>query len=1569
MHNSNSFQLIMESIADIRVRSLCKMLYEEVPAYALSAIPKITLVESCHSMMQLMQKRSIQISCVNFVRLTKDVMVIEIITSELPFLVESIRNEIKKHAVDLMLVVHRSLRVERKKDGSLEHFSISKNSNECVMQFFVSNTFDEDYQVNIKYGIKNVIECIMLAAEDTKSMRQIVKDAIKNISHKVRPAKSVQCKESVSFLEWLLADHFIFLGSVTIQYEDGKYRIDLDNHLGIAKNHLYKNEFEAKEADDNECMEHIVSLRKSESRSVVHKDSNMNCVYIKQFKDGAYQGLVVLVGFFTSLVYRESIRNIPLLNTKINDVLARYGYSENSQNSKELVQAIESLSRTDLMQIDKDELFEIATGIMLLNLVPQVKLFLRRDVYSQLITCMILIPKEKFHAAMISLVERILTEQLCGTVITRYINVGESQLARLQIILKPFKALKKEYSVKKIEDLIKGVISVWTDDLFNALNKKYDSAEALELYNQFKDVFDSKYMNSFAPEQAVHDIKMMQTALQTSRIKADIYLSAKSGKEFLQLKIFSPHNTLPLSGVLPVIENFGFFVSDNASFTLVLKNHNKSTPVFIYQFRLSRSDDNVRFLEPSDKQNIEEALEMVFDNKIKNDKFNALMVNAGIKWQGVFMLRAYAAYLKQIAISYSRYTVIESLMKYSHIVKKLVNLFNVKFALDGSAIALRLSKITSLKNEIQEALSSVNSLAAEKVFKEYLEVILATQRTNLFQNFNKEGLFVFAFKIHCEAVSFMPLPKPFMEIFVYSKEFEALHIRGGKIARGGIRWSDRDDFRTEILGLMKAQMTKNAVIVPVGSKGGFLLKEVQANSPDFQAIGIKCYKNFLRGVLDLTDNIIDNKVIHPENVVIYDQEDPYLVVAADKGTSSFSDYANAVSKEYSFWLDDAFASGGSAGYDHKKIAITARGAFISAQDHAMRFGMDLNTQPFTAIGIGDMSGDVFGNGLLLSNQYQLIAAFNHMHIFIDPSPDTEASFNERKRLFTMPNSKWSDYNEKLISKGGGVFLRSAKSIEITPQMAKVLDINAESLAPTELIQAILKAPLDIIWNGGIGTYIKASSESNISIGDKNNDSLRINGADLRCKAFIEGGNLGCTQLGRIEYAKCGHSINTDFIDNSAGVDCSDHEVNIKIAFADLLQKKLISIEERDKALLDMTEDVTQLVLNDNKNQTLLISLEQNRGSKRLGMHFWLMKNLESRGELNRELEKLPSADDFSKIATSYGKLTRPEIAVLIAYAKNAASHITMSSGGTIDKALEIYLIEYFPKIMREKFQQAILSHKLKKEIIVTTIVNHFVNILGCCAFHRLIDQGHNAIDILHAFFISSQVLSSEAILKELKEISHIMPAEQYLAIINCFSDNIEKMITWLLNNQALFMQNVEESIKLLSMKCEELYQIFEGNGNITRVLSKNENNNQNLSQYLQKKLQRVDIICNELTNVMIAYSSGASMQESIEMYMKYIECLQHNVLMHHLCNVEIFDYQEEIAFNLLLEELNTIIANFVIMILQSRDVNITDIDIQNYVIFVDEIIKNLHSISVVSSLVLIAQRLRDALNCHHSFTR
>ncbi len=1387
---------LIEKTKDKDIQEFTKNLYSEVTQEDLGNLEEDHLVAAANSIFKLFKNRKDSQYKINIFRssVDADYASVEIVTPDMPFLIDSLGNELKQQQCDIHLIVHPILLVERDKKGNFVKFSDS-GKKETIIQFHIANWLDEDKLKALKDRLEKVMECIHYGVTDWRSMLVNMSQSIEHLKDASALRANEMRDESIAFLEWLMDNHMVFLGCYETKITGNKVTPVKGSHLGIVRSDYYT--VGEVPVDSQYTNSDPIFIRKWDSRSVVHRSAHMDLIVVKKYDEskkciGAYHFL----GLFTSSVYYQSVRQIPLMRKKIGQVIKRYGYPESSHNCKELVTAMESFPRGELLQMSIDELYDTATGIVALTLVPRVRVFIRKDRIGKFTSCIAFIPERRFNPEVRVIIEDIICRHLNGTVSKQYVYVGESSLTRLQLIIKTDSDNTSKVDTARIEKDIMNAISIWSDQLSEAFEKHYSKREAISLFNKYKDAFDVKYRSFFTGSQAVHDTKLIEKSLHSNNVEFDIYISSKGGsQEYTQLKIYSPDKELPLSATLPIIENLGFYGVDEVTYPVkIFNNDGTLRPLYIHHFRLYTKDADVTVTEAL-HDNIIIAMKKIWNNELEDDKFNSLIIHLGATWREASIIRAYAKYLKQTDFPHTPEYALEALIANKSIAKKLIRLFNHRFSLENKNHS---NEANSLTASITNDLTNIKSITEDRVIKSFLGVMNATLRTNFFQTQeNGEPKDYISFKINSSEVADLPQPKPYAEIWVYSPRFEAIHLRGGKVARGGLRWSDRkEDFRTEVLGLMKAQMTKNSVIVPVGSKGGFALKKVSmADGRDaFMNEGVACYKTFLSGILDITDNIVNNKIVPPANVVRKDGDDPYLVVAADKGTATFSDYANSVSEKYGFWLGDAFASGGSAGYDHKKMGITAKGGWISVERHFQALDINIEKEEFTAVGVGDMAGDVFGNGMLLSNNMKLIAAFNHMHIFIDPTPDTKKSFTERQRLFKLPRSQWTDYDPKLISKGGGIFDRKQKSIPLSSEIRKALDITESSLSPDALIRAILTAPVDLLWNGGIGTYVKSKNETNERLGDKSNDSLRINGEDLRCKIIGEGGNLGMTQLGRIEYSKNGGRLNTDFIDNSAGVDCSDHEVNIKIALSDQMISGKMKRKERDALLDRMTEEVGELVLQDNFKQNLILTIEQFSKPAKIHGHAWLIKHLENKGELNRAIEYLPKTTELNALVAEKNNLTRPEMSVVLAYAKNSIYSMLSKHQFKIDSCLQKYLYNYFPTEFQKKHSKLIDQHKLKNEILATVLTNDFVNTMGCAFFHQVMeDKGIDPVRIIKAYIIVKELYEVEKHWKRIESLSNKCPVEMQINLFNHLQAVIERNVLWILNNIDT-IDNVEQTI-------------------------------------------------------------------------------------------------------------------------------------------------------------------------------
>jgi glutamate dehydrogenase len=1020
------------------------------------------------------------------------------------------------------------------------------------------------------------------------------------------------------------------------------------------------------------------------------------------------------------------VRDLPVVRRKVAEVLDRSGLSPRSHSGKDLLQILETYPRDELFQIKTDDLYQAVIGVLRMAGRRQLRLFLRRDGYGRFISCLIYLPRDRFTTQNRLKMQEILLRELNGIGVDYTTRVTESMLARVHFIVRtepgnPPGAVDADALAEQLADATR----LWEDDFRLVLERKLGDEQAKQLFHRYAEAFPEGYKDEHSPYEAIKDLAKLELLDEPGQLEMHLFRK-QHDDDNVRFKIYRYGEPMVLSAVLPVLHSLGVRAVDERPHEVTRADGT----IYLYDFGLQLPEAHRDLAEV--RPHVENAFAAAWRGEAEVDGFNELVLRAGLTWRQVVVLRAYAKYLRQAGTVYSQRYMENTFIDNPAITGLMVRLFEARFSPRGDELDAE-----KLIEEIQHRLDDVASLDQDRILRSYLTLIQATLRTSFFQRGSdaRPKSYV-AFKLDPQAIPDLPAPRPKYEIFVYSPRFEGVHLRFGPVARGGLRWSDRrEDFRTEVLGLVKAQMVKNAVIVPVGAKGGFVLKQ----KPGDRDEAVACYQRFIGALLDVTDNIVGGRITPPGDVVRHDGDDPYLVVAADKGTATFSDIANEISVRRGFWLGDAFASGGSAGYDHKKMGITARGAWESVKRHFRDLGVDTQTQDFTVVGVGDMSGDVFGNGMLLSEHIRLVAAFDHRHIFIDPTPDAASSFVERKRLFELPRSSWADYDPALISPGGGVFPRTMKSIPVTPQMREALGLDGyvAAVSPPELMRAILAAPVDLLWNGGIGTYVKAADESNADVGDKANDAIRVNGAQLRCKVVGEGGNLGLTQRGRVEFASRGGSIYTDFIDNSAGVDCSDHEVNIKILVGGAVADGEMTVPERDALLAEMTDEVAELVLRDNYDQARALGNARAQSGSLLPVHRRMLAELERVGGLDRRLEALPGDEELQVRDTG---LTTPEFAVLLAYVKIVLEREVLADALPDEAWTSDVLVDYFPTPLRERFADRMSGHRLRREIVVTQLVNEVVNRGGTSFVFRAMEEtGASAADVIRAYVVVREV--------------------------------------------------------------------------------------------------------------------------------------------------------------------------------------------------------------------------------------
>ncbi|RDS80814.1 NAD-glutamate dehydrogenase [Dyella monticola] len=1354
---------------------------------------------------------------------------VEIVTDDMPFLVDTVSMIVSDYS-PIHAVLHPVVKITRDVNGQLQRIGDEHGASESVMHFEVDSILDESIQAKITSRIEDALEDVRVAVRDWNVMREKARSIAADFPHRKLPLDAASVNEAGEFLRWLADDNFTFLGyrEYEVAKADGDevLRPIEESGLGI----LHKSERSIAPRSLRSMVAHdlpqsgaydAIILTKTNARSHVHRPGNMDYVGVLKFDaDGKPISEQRFLGLFTSNAYMMRPQEVPLVRQRVEAVLARSGLKRDAYSGKALRHILETLPPEELFQSTEDELFATATGILELQQRARTHMFVRRDRYGRFFTCLVFVPRERFNTTVRERIENMLREAFHGESVDSNVLMGESALARLHVTVRPHLGDHPKVNIQDLEARLQVIVRNWYDGLRESLVAHAGAAQGAALFNRFGKLLPAGYVEDVSPEQAAQDVIALTTLKNDDSIHLNLYEDARD--QSLRFKVIHVGAPISLSDALPMLENMGVRMLAEHVYTL----ESDGRTLTIHDFELKAKATLVFDLSHL-RERFERGFEALWRGQAESDGFNNLVLLAQADWRQVAMLRGYCKYLQQVGIAFSQSYMEETLNRYPAIAGLLIELFNAKFdprrellsaaeldkakddlrremqaliseetqrakpeLIDGIVEALsdkREQQVHALWQALKALLDDVASLDDERIVQSFMNTIRATLRTNFFQKWEGAYRHYVSFKFDSKQVPDAPKPVPYREIFVYSPRVEGIHLRFGPVARGGLRWSDRrEDFRTEVLGLVKAQMVKNTVIVPVGSKGGFFVKHPPVGGDrDAQlAEGIACYRLFINGLLDITDNLVEGKVVPPHDLVRHDQDDPYLVVAADKGTATFSDIANAISIEHGFWLGDAFASGGSNGYDHKGMGITAKGAWESVKRHFRALGRDCQSEDFTCVGIGDMSGDVFGNGMLLSRHIRLFAAFDHRHIFLDPNPDTAKSFAERERMFKLPRSSWDDYDKALISAGGGVWPRSVKSIPISPEVRAVLALkaNVQHLSPNELMSAILKAPVDLLWNGGIGTYVKASSETQADVGDRANNALRINGTELCCKMVGEGGNLGFTQKGRIEAAQHGVLLNTDFIDNSAGVDTSDHEVNIKILLGDAVQRGEINVDERNRQLAVMTDEVGELVLWDNYRQNQAITLMERQSVKRIGSMAHFIRTLEGEGLLDRQVENLPSETELSDRKARGHGLTRPELSVLLSYDKIRLFQQLLESDVPEDPYLSKELVRYFPKPLHEKYAAHMQRHRLKREIIATAVTNSTINRMGATFMMRMQeDTGQGPAAIAKAYTAAREILGARDLWAQIEaQDSKVAENTQVDAIMQIWS-LLRHLTRWLLN--------------------------------------------------------------------------------------------------------------------------------------------------------------------------------------------
>jgi glutamate dehydrogenase len=1331
----------------------------------------------------------------------KTVSIVEIVNDDMPFLLDSIMNELTELGVEVRLVVHPIFTVERDNAGSLIGFrgdaaAVGAAQRESFIHIHVERIEDELRRAQVVRALELVLADVRVVVQDWRPMLTRVGELIADIRNHPPHLTVDEVAEAVQFLEWLLANNFTLLGLREYAFPgaEGEIEPKYETGRGILRAREVRVLRRGRElvSITPEIMEFLkepkaLIITKANVRSRVHRRVHMDYIGVKRFDaEGRLTGEFRIVGLFTSTVYTRSTRTIPYLRRKVDAVMKRAGFDPDSHSGKALVNVLESYPRDELFQIDEDLLFQFALEILYLDERPRVRLLVRRDRFDRFVSILVFVPRERYDSKARQAIGSYLATAFKGIVSSFYPSFTEGPLVRVHFIIGRYEGPTPNPDRASLEQAVANIVRTWTDGLAEALTLVHDAGKAQALIKRYRDAFPTAYREAYFPAVAVGDIRMLESLSEVRPLGADFYSRRGSDRAAVRLKVWSRQRPIPLSERVPVLENMGFKVVDELTYRI---EPSAAAEVWLHDMVIERADAGAVELEAL-KQRLEACFMAVMRGRAENDGYNALVLEAGLQWRDVALVRTLSRFLRQAKVAFSQDYMWATLRKHAAVAGDIVQLFHARFDPRGEqANEARAARQADIRARIEAALQAVESLDEDRILRHFVNAVEAALRTNFYQiDPGDQPKPTISVKFESGKIDGLPLPRPLYEIFVYSPRVEAVHLRFGKVARGGIRWSDRpQDFRTEVLGLCKAQQVKNAVIVPVGAKGGFIPKQLPVGGPRdaIQSEGVGAYKVFINSLLDITDNLGPDGVIPPKSVVRHDGDDPYLVVAADKGTATFSDTANAISVEHGFWLGDAFASGGSAGYDHKKMGITARGAWEAVRRHFREMDVDIVTTPFTVAGVGDMSGDVFGNGMLCDRTIRLVAAFDHRDIFIDPDPDPAKSFAERRRLFDLSRSSWQNYDPALISPGGGVYARSAKEIALSAQAQALLGLPAK-VTPQQVMNAILRLDVDLLWFGGIGTYVRSSTETDDQAGDRANDPIRVAGAELRCKVVGEGANLGVTQRGRIEAAARGVRINTDAIDNSAGVNTSDVEVNIKIALSVPVRDGRLSEEARNAFLVTMTDDVAALVLRNNYLQTLALSLAQRRGLEDFGFQQREIQTLEARGLLDRAVEVLPDDKDIAERARRGQPFTRPEIAVLLAYAKLSLYDDLLASKVPDDPYLGRELARYFPRALTENFPDAVEKHRLRREIIATQLANSMINRGGPTLIVRIADQTGASTDrIAAAFAAVRDSYGLTALNGEIDALDAKIPGARQLELYAAVQDLLLDRLVWFLRNEDL----------------------------------------------------------------------------------------------------------------------------------------------------------------------------------------
>jgi glutamate dehydrogenase len=1377
----NMIQILFSKVAD---EDIARVTFEQREQLALSALHYLSVRNSQDSSIRLVDG------------VLPNTTILEIINDDMPFLLDSALAELSDRGIEPRLVAHPIIGVVRDIHGNL--CSIEPNFNaharESLIHIHLPLLAVEAKRQSLIQALTLAYQDVQRSVADWASMKGRLAQAIIAYKTNPPPLEASEISEAVAFLEWLQADHFILLGTRDYRFPDGIGAADPNegSGLGILRDPSVKilrrgNELVTITPEVRAFLSEPAALiiTKSNVKSRVHRKAHMDYIGVKLFDaKGNLTGELRVAGLFTSTAYNASARSIPYLRRKVANVFGRAGYLPDSYSGRGLDNVIESYPRDDLFQIDEDTLLNFSLDILNLSERPRIRVLARLDRFDRFVSVMVYIPKDRYDTSVRRKVGALLARAYEGRLSAAYPAYPEGPLSRTHYVIGRDEGKTPIIAREKLEEAVTQIVRTWADGLRETLQNSENQIKGLSLFTRYNEAFSAAYREAFSPAESLLDIATIERLTSEHPRTIVFYRREGDASSRASLKVFALGEPIALSNRVPLLEDMGFTVINERTYRVVPEGADEASRVWLHDMTLERKSGaglDVEALKPR----VEDLMMALFRSQTESDGYNALIHEAKLNWRDIAVLRTYSRYLRQIKFGLGQDYLWSALNRYPQSAHRLAALFATRFdpnlAIDMDTRNAEKAKVNA---EIDADLANVSSLDDDRILRRFRNLILSTLRTNFYQR-ETDGSYrqTIAMKFQSRLVEGLPLPRPEFEIYMDSPRVEGLHLRFGKVARGGLRWSDRpQDFRTEILGLVKAQQVKNAVIVPVGAKGGFVPKNLppSSNREAWLKEGTETYKIFIASLLELTDNLLDEQLIAPQNTVRHDGDDPYLVVAADKGTATFSDTANAISLQKHHWLGDAFASGGSVGYDHKKMGITARGAWETVKRHFREMDVDIQTTPFSVIGVGDMSGDVFGNGMLLSPVIKLIAAFDHRDIFLDPTPDVEKTFIERQRMFDLPRSSWQDFDKNLISKGGGIFPRSLKEMPLSPEVQAMLGLFQEKATPQEVMGAILKSQADLLWFGGIGTYICSSIETNEQVSDRANDAIRITGSQVRAKVIGEGANLGATQLGRIEAANAGVRLNTDAIDNSAGVNTSDVEVNIKIALAKLDGE--LNAHARITLLASMTDEVGTLVLRNNYLQSLALSMSQKRKFEDLPYQRKLMLALEKDGRLDRKIEFLPDESAIIAREKLGACLTRPELSVLLAYAKLSLHDAILASDAPDDTYFERDLLNYFPKALRLKYPASITTHRLRREIISTQLANSIINRGGLSVVPRLMNgAGLDAAKLARSYIVARDAFALNTINAGIDALDTKISGDLQLELYTKVQSTTLELLSWFMN--------------------------------------------------------------------------------------------------------------------------------------------------------------------------------------------